>query len=253
MKIATLYDIHGNLPALEAVLAEIKQEDVDAIVVGGDALAGPLPAETLDLLQTIKTAVHYIHGNHESEMLRYLAGQPPAGLSARADESTPDIAAKLSAAQQKFIRGWAATVQLESPTLGKILFCHATPHNNTHVFATPTPIDKIELIFDGVSADVVVCGHTHMQFDLAVNGLRVVNSGSIGMPFGEPGAHWLLIDNDIQFRVTEFDRQAAAERIRQPGALNGEAFVQGNIFGTPKAEDVLKLLQQLEAKQKTTK
>ena len=253
MKIATLYDIHGNLPALEAVLAKIEQEDVDAIVVGGDALAGPLPAETLTLLQTIKTPVHYIHGNHESEILRYLAGQPPAGLSSKADEITPKIADQLSPEQQKFIHGWAATVQLNSPSLGKIVFCHATPHNNTHVFTKHTPIEKIEPIFEGIEADIVVCGHTHMQYDLAVGGLRVVNSGSVGMPFGEPGAHWLLIDNEIHFRMTDFDRQAAAERIDQPDALNGEAFVKGNILNTPSEADAMAVLQQLEAKQTTEK
>jgi len=142
MKIATLYDIHGNLPALEAVLAEIEQEAVDAIVIGGDALAGPLPAETLARLQSIETAIHFIHGNAEAELIRFLNGEPPAGLSPVADALTPRIADKLSADQQKFIRGWAAIVQLESPTLGKILFCHATPHNNTHVFTRETPSDK---------------------------------------------------------------------------------------------------------------
>ncbi|MFK7802377.1 MAG: metallophosphoesterase [Anaerolineae bacterium] len=253
MRIATLYDIHGNLPALEAVLAEIEKEDVDAIVVGGDALAGPLPAETLAQLQSIKTATHFIHGNHESELVRHLNGEPPAGLSPVADALTPKIADKLSVAQQKFVRSWAATVQLESPSLGKILFCHATPHNNTHVFTRETPAAKVEPIFDGVMADVVICGHTHMQFDRKINDVRVVNSGSIGMPFGEAGAHWLLIDNDVTFKRTEFDREAAAERIRQPGSLNGEAFANGNILSTPTAEVALGMLAGLESKQLTKK
>lgn len=253
MKIATLYDIHGNLPALEAVLAEIEKEEVDAIVVGGDALAGPLPAETLERLQSIQTAIHFIHGNGESEMLRHLAGEPIAGLTPAGEEGVPKLAAKLLARQQKFVRGWAATVQLKSPTLGRILFCHATPHNDTHVFTRVTPSEKIEPIFADVAADVVICGHTHMKFDLAVGDIRVVNSGSVGMPFGETGAHWLLIDNEIDFRVTEFDREAAAVRVQQAGSLNGEAFATGNIFATPTAEAAMGILTELEAKQITTK
>jgi putative phosphoesterase len=253
MKIATLYDIHGNLPALEAVLAEIEKEDVDAIVVGGDALAGPLPVETLDRLQSIETVVYYIHGNHESDLLRYVAGRPIKGLSLTAEESAMQVAGKLSAAQQKFMKGWAATVQLESPTLGKILFCHATPHNNTHVFTKHTSPKKIEPIFEGVSADLVICGHTHMQYDLKLNGIRVVNSGSVGLPFGEAGAHWLLIDEDVTFRVTEYDRLAAAGRVRQPGSLDGDAFAQGNILSTPTVEAAMSMLTMLEGKQTTVK
>ena len=252
MKIATLYDIHGNLPALEAVLAEIADEKVDAIVVGGDALAGPLPAETLDLLRTIETPIHFIHGNGESEMLRYLAGEPINGLTPAANESTPKVAEKLSAEQQEFVKGWVSTVQLDSPILGKILFCHATPHNDTHIFTLKTPIEKIEPIFEEVDADIVVCGHTHMQFDLQMKDIRVVNSGSVGMPFGKTGAFWLLIEKDVVFRCTDYDKQAAAERVRQPGSLNGEAFANGNILSAPDQTTIMGLLAQLEANQTTT-
>ncbi|MFZ1398175.1 MAG: metallophosphoesterase, partial [Candidatus Promineifilaceae bacterium] len=86
MRIAAVYDIHGNLPALEAVLSEIVKESVDCIVVGGDVVAGPLPNESLQLLQSLDIPTQFIRGNAESELLRHLAGEPPGGLSERANE-----------------------------------------------------------------------------------------------------------------------------------------------------------------------
>jgi len=91
MRVAALYDIHGNLPALEAVLAEIEQTGTnqtgaDCLVIGGDLIAGPLPVETVRRLQALDLPIHYLHGNAESELLRCLAGQEPGGLSPRADE-----------------------------------------------------------------------------------------------------------------------------------------------------------------------
>ncbi len=253
MKIATLYDIHGNLPALEAVLAEIENEQVDAIVVGGDAIAGPMPNEVLDRLQAIQTPVHYIVGNGESEVLRYLAGEPIAALTPAGEKGAIVVADLLTEENKAFLRGWSFSVKFKSPTFGDILFCHATPDNNTHVFTKQSDPSQIEAVFDGVMADLVVCGHTHMQFDLAVAGKRVVNSGSVGMPFGEPGAHWLLIGETVEFRKTEFDREAAAETIRQSQSPEADAFVTGQIFSTPAEADVMAVLTMLAEKQITNK
>ena len=253
MRIATLYDIHGNLPALEAVLAEIETEQVDAIVVGGDAIAGPMPNAVLDRLKMIETPVHYIVGNGESEVLRYLAGEPIAALTPAGEEGAIGVGDRLSEANKAFIRGWSFSVKFKSPHFGDILFCHATPHNNTHVFTKQSEPSKIEAVFSGVIADLVVCGHTHMQYDLDVAGKRVVNSGSVGMPFGEPGAHWLIIGETIEFRNTEFDRKAAAEIIRQSKAPDPEAFIEGQIFGTPAEEQAMTVLGSIEENQATTR
>ena len=253
MKIATLYDIHGNLPALEAVLAEIAKEQVDAIVVGGDAIAGPMPNEVLDRLKSVQTPVHYIVGNGESEVLRYLTGEPIGALTPAGEAGAIVVGDHLTEANKAFLRGWSFSVKFKSPHLGDILFCHATPHNNTHVFTKQSDPSQIEAVFDGVMADLVVCGHTHMQFDLSVAGKRVVNSGSVGMPFGESGAHWLLIDEAVEFRNTEFEREAAAETIRQSQSPEAEAFINGQIFGTPAEADVLPILAALEANQTTTR
>ena len=253
MKIATLYDIHGNLPALEAVLAEIENEQVDAIMVGGDAIAGPMPNDVLDRLQAIQTPVHFIVGNGESEVLRYLAGEPIGALTPAGEKGAIVVGDLLTEENKAFLRGWSFSVKFKSPHLGDILFCHATPHNNTHVFTKQSDPSQIEAVFDGVMADLVVCGHTHMQFDLSVAGKRMVNSGSVGMPFGEPGAHWLLIDETVEFRKTEFDREAAAETIRQSQSPEAEAFVAGQIFSTPAEPDVMAVLTMLADKQTTVR
>jgi len=102
------------------------------------------------------------------------------------------------------------TLRMEIDGLGKILFCHATPRNPNDVFTRLTHEDRIASLFIALDADVVVCGHTHMQFDRTIGSVRVVNAGSVGTPFGEPGAYWLLLTSQIDFRRTEYDLEKAA-------------------------------------------
>jgi predicted phosphodiesterase len=94
-----------------------------------------------------------------------------------------------------------------------VLFCHATPRNENECFTRLTAEDRLLPIFQGLDVSVVICGHTHMQFDRMVGAVRVVNAGSVGMPFGEPGADWLLLGPGVQLRHTCYDLPAAARRI----------------------------------------
>ena len=107
------------------------------------------------------------------------------------------------------------TTTLEIEGLGKVLFCHATPRNETEIFTRLTPEDRLAPVFKDVDASVVVCGHTHMQFDRTVGRLRVVNAGSVGMPFGTTGADWLLLGPGIELRKTNYDTLATAEQFRR--------------------------------------
>ena len=80
-----------------------------------------------------------------------------------------------------------------------MLFCHATPQNDVDVFTERTPEERVAPCFAGVDADLVVCGHTHMQFDRTIAGVRVVNAGSVGMAYEEaPGAYWALLGPDVE-------------------------------------------------------
>ncbi len=96
-----------------------------------------------------------------------------------------------------------------------MLFCHATPRDDNEIFTRRTPEPRLLPVFEDTGAPLVVCGHTHMQFDRRIGKVRVVNAGSVGMPFGQPGAHWALLDRgDIQLKRTHYDLEAAAARIR---------------------------------------
>jgi len=123
--------------------------------------------------------------------------------------------------------------------IGKVLFCHATPQNPNDVFTRVTPDDRLVSIIGETDADMVVCGHTHMQFNRMIGGLRVVNAGSVGMPFGDPGAYWLLLGPDIEFHRTEYDLEMAATRIRQTHYPEAQEFAANHVLHPPSEEKML--------------
>ena len=251
MRIAVINDIHGNLPALEAVLEEIEAEQVDVIVVGGDVIAGPLPNEAIAKLREMSSRIqtYFIHGNHESELLRFVADEPLDALSPRAVEEAEWLATQLNPAEIQFIESWVSSVKLELEGLGEVLFCHATPHDDITVFMSQTPEERVLSIFENVSAAIVVCGHTHMQFERMVGDIRVVNAGSVGLPFGHTGADWVLIDDGIQLRHTAYDLEEAAQRIRESNYPHAEGFADNVLQGIP-IEAAMEMLTQLEAQQR---
>ena len=225
MRVAALYDIHGNLPALEAVLEDIRQLGVDRIVVGGDVLPGPMPRETMARLLELNIPTQFIYGNGDLAMLAQLQAASPRDVKYWGTSSggpLPEPYGELfrwTAQQvreyQDVLASWPLTTSVEIDGLGKVLFCHATPRNETEIFTRLTPEERLAPVFAGVDASVVVCGHTHMQFDRMVGGLRVVNAGSVGMPFGTTGADWLMLGPGIELRKTNYDTAAAAEIFRR--------------------------------------
>jgi putative phosphoesterase len=247
MRVAALYDIHGNLPALEAVLEDARSAAVEMIVVGGDVLPGPMPRETLDVLQSIDLPIRFIYGNGEREVLSRLAGVE-TGLPEQFREVIRWNGEQLSKEQQELIKDWPAKLQVDVPGLGDLLFCHATPRNDTEIFTVLTAEERLVPVFESVSAAVVVCGHTHMQFDRTVGPIRVVNAGSVGMPFGKPGACWLLLGPDIELRRTDYDLDAAAARIRATQYPQAEDFAAHNVLQPPPEEQMLAAFAQAELK-----
>jgi putative phosphoesterase len=213
MRVAALYDIHGNLPALEAVLEQVREADVDQIVIGGDVLPGPMARETLRRLLDLDIPVRFIYGNGEVAVLDQMADREPAGVPEQYRPATRWTAEQLHDHQQ-VLASWPRILRVEIRGLGEVLFCHATPRNENECFTRLTPERRLLPVFDGLGVSLVVCGHTHMQFDRMVGGTRVVNAGSVGMPFGEPGADWLLLGPDVQLQHTLYDLTEAAERIR---------------------------------------
>jgi predicted phosphodiesterase len=216
MRVAALYDIHGNLPALEAVLAEPDVAGADRVVVGGDALEGPMPAETLALLAALGDRVAWVRGNTERELIERLGADPDEGELW--DRRATWAAGRLTAADRAFFTSWPLAVGLTVDGLGPVCFCHATPRSDSEIFTAISPPERVAPMLAGVGEATIVCGHTHVQFDRVFGGRRVVNAGSVGMPYeGSPGARFGLIGPDVELRTAAYDVEAAAALIRATG------------------------------------
>lgn len=247
MRVAALYDIHGNLPALEAVLQDVSNEGVDAILVGGDVVPGPMSAEALDLLLEQPVPVSFIRGNGERETLAVRDGKEPT-VPSSAVESVRWSGGQISDGQADRMRRWPPTVRMEIAGLGSVLFCHGTPRSDSDVFTHLTPVQAVAPAFQELEADVVVCGHTHMQFERMIGRVRVANAGSVGMPFGEAGAYWVLLGRDIWLRRTEYDLEAAAERIRRSAYPAAEEFATRSVLQPPSQDEMLMLFERAAMK-----
>jgi predicted phosphodiesterase len=219
VRVAALNDIEGNLPALEAVLAEVEDAGVDTVVCGGDIVTGPYPAAVLDRLTSL-AEVRFLRGNLERLVLE---GTDQYGRDWKAERL------RLGEAHLASTASWPLTVELEIDGLGRTLFCHAIPTADEPIFTRVTPDDVLAELIGDVAADVVVCGHTHMQFDRRLeNGLRVVNAGSVGRPLERPaGAYWALLGPAVELRRTDYDVDAAVASMRSAGApVDDELFGQ---------------------------
>lgn len=238
-RIAAIYDIHGNLPALEAVLREIEIEAPDLIVVGGDVAAGPLPRETIERLQRLDVPARFIRGNADREMAAAFDGRFEEVLPPEVREITEWVARQITVEQRDFLAAFEQSVVLQVDGLGETIFCHATPRSDLELFTVRTPDELLREIFGGVTQSIVVCGHTHMQFDRRVGDMRLVNAGSVGMPYGAPGAYWALLGPGVQLRRTAYDLQAAADRIRQSSYPGAEDFAENNVLRPPTTAEAL--------------
>ncbi len=251
MKIAALYDIHGNLPALNAVLAELAEIQPDLIVIGGDVVPGPMPRQTLARLAELGERVRFIRGNGDREVVTAFDGlpfDPNLGEGVRAQ--TRWNAGQLERSQRDFLAQWPEHLTLHAEGLGSILFCHATPRNDMDIFTAITPIERLSRLFSGVEADVVVCGHTHIQFEMRAGNVRILNAGSVGMPYAErPGAYWLLLDPQrIEFRRTEYDLETAARQVRESGYPQADEFADENLLKVPTAEEAMEYFEGMAAR-----
>jgi putative phosphoesterase len=191
--VAALYDIHGNLAALEAVLAEVP--DDATILIGGDICAGgEQPSETLTRLRGLGDRVAWLRGNADRELYPGEDGLAPP-------EFLEEARSRLSEEEIEFLHELPRTQRI-----GDVLYCHASPRNDLDIFTERTPEERIAFLFDGLDTATVVCGHTHMQYERTVAGVRVINAGSVGAPYeDEPGAYWLL---DLVHRRTPYDGAA---------------------------------------------
>jgi putative phosphoesterase len=247
MRVAALYDIHGNLPALEAVLEEVRQSGIDRVIVGGDVVPGPMPRETIEHLLSLDLPVQFIRGNGDREVLARMRGIETGAVPEPFREAIRWSGAQIRD-HEALLDSWPATLSLEIPGIGVTLFCHATPRSDTEIFTRRTPDDRLLPMFEAVDAGLVVCGHTHMPFDRTIGRTRVVNAGSVGMSFSGPGAYWMLLDRDVQLRRTAYDLDGAAERIRTTGYPQADDFATRSVLRPPSEEETLDAFARAELK-----
>lgn len=257
MRVAALYDIHGNLPALEAVLDDIRQAGIDEVVVGGDAIPGPMPRESLRRLLELDRPVHFIHGNGELAVLAQMTAPAEDAVTywgttsgARPPEPVREVyrwtARQLRPDYESALASWPGTLRLDVDGLGGVLFCHGTPRSETEIFTRSTPEERLIPLFDGLQVAVAVCGHTHMQFDRQIGRTRVVNAGSVGMPFGTTSACWVVLGPGVQLQQTSYDLAQAAERIRATSYPQAQEFASQNVLSAPTEAEMLEAFRRAE-------
>ena len=252
MRIAAIYDVHGNVAAVEAVLDEVDGLRPDLIIVGGDVAAGPMPRETLDRLIALRQPAVFIRGNADREVVdaydRLHSGQRPSIDSSSAkDRAISWTAVQISRAHRDFLASFQTRATIEVEGLGPVLFCHGSPRSDEEIITKVTPETRLAAILAETDESIVVCGHTHVQFDRVVAGKRVVNAGSVGMPYEEKtGAYWALLGPSVELRRTEYDVERAARLVRESGYLDAEDFAENNILNLPSPEEASEFFEKAE-------
>jgi len=203
VRVAALYDVHGNAPALAAVLEEVEREAPDAVVFGGDLTWGSLPRETLALVRTLEIPARFVRGNADRMVGIETEGRGPWMTSQHSDE---DLA---------FLAGFEPTVSVDVDGLGPTCFCHGSPRSDEECVTERTPAERVREFMASVDEEVVVTGHVHLRYDRDVEGVRLLSPGSVGLQYGDvPAAYWALLGPDVEFRRTNYDVDAAVAAMR---------------------------------------
>jgi predicted phosphodiesterase len=241
VRVAALYDIHGNDAALVAVLAEIERLEVDLIVVGGDVAGGPFPCEAVDAVRALDDRAIAIRGNGERELvearLRLDAGTARIDPDDVWSSRTHWAAGVLDQARLDWMGALPPLASVDVDGLGDVLFCHASPRSDEEIVTPLSPEARILPMLAGVAQRAIVLGHTHVQFDREVAGRRLVNAGSVGMPYeGEAAAFWALLGPGVELRRTRYDVTVTCARVRESGIPDAEEYAEGLAHPPPAAE-----------------
>lgn len=221
-RVAAIYDIHGNLPALEAVLSDLERIELDVLIVGGDVASGPMPAEVLDRLAGLGELVRFVRGNADRELISAY-DMRSWEIEARMDDPAVRIsgwaAARLEERHRELLASFSERIVVDVEGIGEVLFCHATPRSDEEIITRLTPDARLREVLSNVEQELTVCGHVHAQYDRRLDGKRIVNAGSVGMPYqGEPvGAFWLLLGPGVEFQRSEYDLGRAVSEFRAIG------------------------------------
>ena len=235
--------MHGNLPALEAVLREVDAIEADLVLVGGDVVSGGQPRETLERLLSLGDRARFIRGNADREVTESVMAPKSDDAIAVAQHW---VARRLSQEQIDFLAALPLTTMVDVDGLGPVLFCHATPQDDEAIFTRATPAERVRELVGSIEQHVVVCGHTHAQFDRLVDEVRVVNAGSVGLPYeGRRGAFWAVLGPDVQHRRTDYDVEAAVEAVRAPGLGDDGQWFARYLLEPPTSEEVAEAFERM--------
>jgi len=227
-RVAALADVHGNAPALEAVLAEVELAEPDLVVFCGDLTWGSLPRETLALVRALEIPARFVRGNADRAVgTDTESRRGPWITSMHTDE---DFA---------FLASFEQAASVDVDGLGRTCFCHGSPRSDEECVTERTPAERVREFMTGVDAHVVVTAHVHVSYDRVVGEVRLVGPGSVGLPYeGPPGARWALLGPDVEFRRTAYDVEAAVALMRATDDPRVEVIVE-LMLNPPSREEVI--------------
>jgi predicted phosphodiesterase len=252
MRVAVLSDIHGNLPALAAVLRDVAQAGVDAIVLNGDLADGPMPAETMDALLGLGDQAVWIRGNSDRWLAEAYDGTfKPSGMA-----TSPPVeffswcAGRITAAHRDQLAALPLSVTLDIDGLGPVAFCHGTARDDNEFILVDSPMAQYQAAFAAAPEQTFVLGHTHMPFDRLAGTRRFVNAGSVGMGYGHQGASWALLGPEVTLRRTGYDTEAVATELAAAAPdLPDIEFISGNVRQSASDADALAAFTETAGKQ----
>ncbi|HEY4997135.1 MAG TPA: metallophosphoesterase family protein [Solirubrobacteraceae bacterium] len=238
MKILALYDIHANIDALDAVLADPRAQRADVVVIGGDAVPGPFAQATLERLQALEVPVSWLRGNGEREVAEALDGT--AGDADLAASTAQLTATEIGSRCARSLGDLPLTLELDS-----VLFCHASPRRDDEMLTRLSSSERWTEALVGVTASLLVAGHTHQQDDRMIGATRFVNAGSVGLPYegDDGGARWLWIEDGVpELRKTAYGAAEAGARMLAAGWPD-ERSVEGALIEPVAASIVTRIFE----------
>ena len=234
MRVAALADVHGNAPALAAVLMEVERDAPDLVVFCGDLTWGSLPGETIELVRTLEIPVRFVRGNAERALLELQAGEV-AEPTARERW----MLAQHGEEELAWLGGFEPTVSVDVDGLGPTCFCHGSPRSDEECVTDETPAERVGEFMAGRDERVVVTAHVHLPYERTVGELRLLGPGSVGLPYGDgEAAFWALLGPDVELRRTEYDVEGAIASMRATDDPKAEEIAGMMLSPPPRAEIV---------------
>jgi predicted phosphodiesterase len=228
IRVAALADVHGNAPALAAVLEEVERESPDVVVFCGDLTWGSLPQETLALVRSLEIPARFVRGNADRAVGTELEGLRSPWMTSM--HTPQDLG---------FLAGFEPTVTVDIDALGPTCFCHGSPRSDEECVTERTPVERVREFMSGRDEKVVVTAHVHVQYDRTVDGIRLLCPGSVGLPYEDGGcAYWALLGPDVELRRTEYEIEAAVALMRATDDPSVETIVE-LMLSPPSPEEVI--------------